>query len=301
MLRRSQSGLVRASVRLASTKAKVPLVSSSHNSENGVLTFNFENEKKLNAWTLPLMSQMKDELARANTRSDVTGVVLTGSGKYYSAGVDLSSLLKPMAPSKLLVDLRANNQQLFDMFINFSKPIGVAVNGPAIGAAVTTATLTDVLVASDRASFSLPFAKVGVPAEGCSSVTFAEWMGEATAERMLGTEGWIPTAAEAKAVGFPITEIVEGDNDAVVARAVELVAAQTGRRFDAAEAVRLRKINAEESARLANAVVSEKFLDAMRSFNEKRSPKVAFFFSAAKATLPLWQPAPIQPNYHAEA
>ena len=61
--------------------------------------------------------------------------------------------------------------------------------------------------------------------------------------------------------------------------------------------VRLRRINADESARLANAVVSPKFLGAMEAFNAKRNPNVSYFFSFAKRTLPLWQPAPIEPAY----
>jgi len=243
------------------------------------------------------------ELYAAEASSDVAGVVITGSGDYYSAGVDLSALLQPMAPSKLVLQLRDRNQTLFDRFINFKKPIACAVNGPAIGAAVTTQTLMDAIIASERASFSLPFAKVGVPAEGCSSVTFAEWMGEESAARMLGVENWIPTSAEALAAGFPITEIVPGDSSAVVVRAVEVVEQRiqsgAGRRFDAAEQARLRRINAVESAELANAVVSPTFLEAMRKFNEKRNPKAAFFFTAAKATLPLWQPRQVEPALHA--
>ena len=240
-------------------------------------------------------------LSAADTRDDVRGVVLTGGGAYYSAGVDLSGLLQPMMPSKLQTQLRDKNQFLFDMFINFSKPIGAAVNGPAIGAAVTTATLTDVLVAGERATFSVPFAKVGLPAEGCSSVTFAEWMGEANAERMLGVEGWVPTAEEARAAGFPIQDIVAGDNAAVVARAHELVEAQIatgGRSVDAAEVARRLKVNADESAKLANAVMSPRFLLAMRDFNQ-RKPSIARFFSVANATLPLWKPADITPVYAA--
>ncbi len=301
---RATLGVLRAlatpTARWASTEARAPLVGTSLNA-NGVLTITFQQERKLNAWTKPLMEQFIGELDAAGTRSDVSGVVITGKGDYYSAGVDLSALLQPMAPSKLVLQLREKNQSLFDKFIDFEKPIAAAVNGPAIGAAVTTATLTDAIVASDRATFSLPFAKVGVPAEGCSSVTFAEWMGDESAQRMLGAENWVPAAAEAEAAGFPIAEVVPGEPAAAVARAVELVetlvAKGGGRRYDDAERSRLRKINADESARLANAVVSPPFLEAMRAFNAKRNPKVAFFFTAAKATLPLWRPTEVEPVY----
>ena len=68
----------------------------------------------------------------------VEGVVVTGKGNYYSAGVDLSSMIQPMAPSALVKQLRDQNQMVFETFINFPKPIVAAVNGPAIGATVTT-------------------------------------------------------------------------------------------------------------------------------------------------------------------
>ena len=88
--------------------------------------------------------------------------------------------------------------RLFDAIIEFPKPIVAAVNGPAIGASVTTATLMDDIVATEEATFSLPFAKLGVPPEGCSSVTFKELLGERNAERMLGLENWAPTAREVR-------------------------------------------------------------------------------------------------------
>ena len=108
-------------------------------------------------------------------------------------------------------------------------------------------------------------------------------MGEANAERMLGVEGWVPTAEEARAAGFPIQDIVAGDNAAVVARAHELVEAQIatgGRSVDAAEVARRLKVNADESAMLvSNAVMSPRFLLAMRDFNQ-RKPSIARFFAS---------------------
>jgi peroxisomal 3,2-trans-enoyl-CoA isomerase len=221
---------------------------------NGIMTITFANQKKLNAWTQPMMEGFFDCLQEAGRRSDVAGVVVTGEGKYYSAGVDLSNVMKPMLPSNLVIYLRDSNQKVFQTVIDFPKPIVAAVNGPALGAAVTTATLmgappassrcpasaaqppppslrrpaspldaADSIVASEVATFSLPFAKLGVPPEGCSSALFVEHMGEATAQRILGPEAWIPTAAQAMDVGFPtVDEVVPGGNAECVARAVEV-------------------------------------------------------------------------------
>lgn len=240
-------------------------------------------------------------LDEAAASEAVKGVVLTGKGRYYSAGVDLSSILQVTRPSSLVQKIRDSNQRLFETFINFPKPIIVAINGPAVGAAVTSATLTDAIVALEGATFSLPFAKLGVPPEGCSSVRFAEMMGERNAQRMLSAEAWVPTATEAFQAGL-IAEVIPGvDTDKLLERAATLceerIASGVSRRFDATEAERLRKINATESAEIANAFVSKKFLGAMYDFNTKRKKKqLAWFFLVAKKLLPLWQPNSISPK-----
>lgn len=205
--------------RWISTKApQAPILITSFCDRSGVLTLRFNQEKKLNAWTMPLMREMFEELSRAKVSQEVKGVVITGSGKYYSAGVDLSSMIQPMAPRALIRQIRDQNQTVFETFINFPKPIIAAVNGPAIGAAVTTATLSDAIIAAESATFNLPFAKLGVPPEGCSSVTFKEMMGEKNAQRILSSENWIPTAREALEIGL-ISEVVPGDAEALLERA----------------------------------------------------------------------------------
>ena len=288
-------------VRALATAAKEPKVPpiEKESLDDGVLIIRFNNEKKLNAWTMPLLKSLFETLSEAAASDDVKGVVITGNGKYYSAGVDLSSMIQPMAPSKLVRQIRNQNEKCFGTFLNFPKPIVAAVNGPAIGAAVTSTVLMDAIVASESASFSLPFAKLGVPPEGCSSVTWPERLGDEKAQRMLGPENWIPTGAEAKAAGL-VDELVKGDD--VVEKAVavvrERIAAGGGRRFDAAESARLNKVNAEESATLANAFVSNDFLSAMYDFNVKRGKsQLKTIFWMAKTTLPLWQPAKIGPSY----
>jgi len=303
MLARPLARGLRPAARLlsSSSSSKAPLIEKTLN--DGVLTLRFSNEKKLNAWTMPLLKQAFAAMQEASTSAEVEGVVITGTGKYYSAGVDLSSMIQPMAPSKLVRQIRDQNQQCFGIWLDFPKPVVAAVNGPAIGAAVTSTILMDAVIASESATFSLPFAKLGVPPEGCSSVTFPERMGAQQAERMLGPENWIPTASEALQAGL-IDEVVAGDASALEERAVavvrERIAQGGGRRFDQAEYQRLSRVNAEESAQLANAFVDAKFLGAMYDFNVKRKKsQLATFFWLAKTSLPLWRPASIQPAYAA--
>ena len=58
--------------------------------------------------------------------------------------VDLSATIKPMHPRKLSDTIFESNQALFESFLGFPKPLLVACNGPAVGASVTSATLSDV-------------------------------------------------------------------------------------------------------------------------------------------------------------
>ena len=66
-----------------------------------------------------------------------------------------------MHPQKLHDFMLKSNAALFEAFIDFPKPLMVAANGPAIGACVTSATLCDAIIASEKATFSTPFAKLG--------------------------------------------------------------------------------------------------------------------------------------------
>ena len=70
-----------------------------------------------------------------------------------------------MSPRKLVTKIRDDNQMIFEQFLDFPKPMVAAINGPAIGVCVTTATLMDDIIASPSASFMTPFASLGLVPE----------------------------------------------------------------------------------------------------------------------------------------
>ena len=187
--------------------------------KNGVTTLTMNQPKKLNGWTGPMMYALKDALLAAAKDDNTKVAILTGADPYYCAGVNLSDTIKPMHPATLHKMIVESNAAIFNAFIDFPKPLIIAANGPAIGACFTSATLCDCIIASDKATFSTPFARLGVTPEGCSSVHFERIMGKKNAERMLGPEGWTPTAAEAKDAGF-VKEVVA--HDKLLARTQEV-------------------------------------------------------------------------------
>ncbi len=259
--------------------------------KNRVTTLTMNDARRLNGWTDVMMSALQTAMKMAADDVDTAVVVLTGTGRYYSAGVNLGGTLKLAHPRVLRDAIIEHNRALFDLFIDFPKPIVIAANGPAIGATVTSATLCDAVIAAESATFLTPFYRLGVPPEGCSSVHFARLMGDATAHRMLGPEGWKPGAAEALAAGL-ITHVVADSALLEEAQCLAESWVKTGKtRGYRAGATRdeLKAINARESVEVANAFLSPRFLSGQfRFLRAKRKAGPALMFLALRVSHPLW-------------
>jgi peroxisomal 3,2-trans-enoyl-CoA isomerase len=259
--------------------------------KNYVRTLKMNVPKKLNAWTKPMLEEIREEFRNAERDSDCKVLILTGEDPYYCAGVELSAVFKLMPPKKLSKLLISNNQGLFDTFLNFPKPIIVAVNGPAFGASATSATLCNAIIASEKASFLTPFARLGVSPEGCSSFHFPRLIGPEASRKML-QEDWKVSAEDAGRVGL-VTKVVKHEDLMPAAQEMAEKWIQTGslerhamgfKDFDA-----LREVNKRESVALAEAFFSEKFLNQQAAFltsKGKTSPALVFKFFAL--TRPIW-------------
>ncbi len=258
---------------------------------DGVTTLTMNRPERLNGWTMEMMEALKENLRIAALDAETSVLVLTGSDPYYCAGVNLSAILRLDHPRKLHALIVAHNQALFDAFLDFPKPLLVAVNGPAIGASVTSATLCDGIIASENATFSTPFAALGVVPEGCSSVQFERLMGHENARRMLGNEGWKPTAREALEAGLiqwlsPHGRLRE-EAQRIASQWVHSAAERSFR--GGSERDELKAVNARESMELADAFLSAPFIKAQFVFlwrKKKFGPAATFL--AMLVTRPLW-------------
>ena len=247
----------------------------------GVTTLKMNMPARLNGWTLPMMDALKAGLGEASDDADTRAVILTGADPYYCAGVNLSSTIQPGHPKKLHAMIIEHNEGLFNAFIDFPKPILVAFNGPGIGACVTSATLCDGIIASERATFSTPFAALGVPPEGCSSLLFERLMGEEAARRMLGGEGWKPDAAQALEAGL-VQWVVPHETlmDEAQQIAEGWIGDERARTYRGGVSQdELREVNAQESVAVANAFLGRPFLMGQSRFlwrKKKRAPALTF-------------------------
>lgn len=259
--------------------------------KDGVLIITMNRPNKLNGWTVEMMDALGEVFSKVNTTDSVKAVILTGSGKYYSAGVNLGGSLKVMHPKKLRGLIVENNLTLFDLFLDCNKPLLIAVNGPAIGASVTSATLANSIIASENATFSTPFAALNITPEGCSSLHFPRLMGEKNAQRMLGNEGWKPTAREALDAGL-VQKVVPHDQLMVEAERIaqDWVANEEQRKFLAGSQLEeLKAVNVRESEQLADSFLGAGFIKEQSRFlwsKKKYTPSAVFF--SLWVLRPLW-------------
>ncbi len=167
--------------------------------EDGVVTLTLNLPAKLNPIAKDLQVELRDALARVTGDTAVRAVVLTGAGKAFCVGADLSAMREPEAGKTLGDETAAWMQSLSNPIISALRtlpvPVVCAVNGPAAGAGVGIALAADVTLAGRSAFFYLPFLpRLGiVPDLGCTwiiprLVGRARAMGMALLDERLSAE-----------------------------------------------------------------------------------------------------------------
>jgi enoyl-CoA hydratase/carnithine racemase len=156
---------------------------------DNILTITLNRPEKLNAFTGQMMTEMIDAFDRADADDDVRAIIVTGAGRGFCAGADLSAgarTFDPNAPREDRPQRRAARRP--DGSIDWShesvrdggglltlrifeclKPVIAAVNGPAVGVGLTMQLPMDVRLASEDARFGFVFARRGLVPEACSS------------------------------------------------------------------------------------------------------------------------------------
>ncbi|KAK9882836.1 hypothetical protein WA026_023451 [Henosepilachna vigintioctopunctata] len=164
--------------------------------QQGVRKLVFNRPLKKNAISLELYDQITKVLMEDAKNDKVVLTIITSKGEYFSSGNDFRSSLENYDQNG-----SEKVKNMIDAFIKYPKLIIAVVNGPAIGIAATFITLCDIVYCSDRATFEIPFIRLGLCLEGCSSLMFPLILGKSKALEMLFLNH-ILTAREAHNLGF---------------------------------------------------------------------------------------------------
>jgi enoyl-CoA hydratase/carnithine racemase len=147
---------------------------------NRVATITLNRPDKLNAWTATMEKEVRSSLEEAERDDKVGVIVLTGAGRGFCAGADMS-LLSSVATQGLpsgddavsrlggaslqRAGIPPDFQKKYSYLLGIEKPILAAINGPAVGLGLVIALYCDLRLASDAARFSTTFAQRGLIAE----------------------------------------------------------------------------------------------------------------------------------------
>ena len=130
----------------------------------GVLSVTLNRPEKLNAFNPDMHKLLRAAFERAATEEAVRAVLLTGAGRAFCSGQDLSErdVSPGAAPIDLAVSLGSNYNPLVRRMRELTKPIVCAVNGVAAGAGANLALACDIVLAARSASFMQSFSKIGL-------------------------------------------------------------------------------------------------------------------------------------------
>jgi enoyl-CoA hydratase/carnithine racemase len=160
---------------------------------------------KLNAFTAVGYQVLRAGLESAAADPGVSACVLTGSGRAFSAGVDLSEMSRPGGST----DLGTHFDPLLACLAGFPKPLIAAVNGLAVGFGATLLLHCDLVVVDEAAQIRMPFIALGTCAEAASSWLLPQRVGRQQASWMVLSGAGL-TADQAVANGFAFARAEAG-------------------------------------------------------------------------------------------
>jgi 2-(1,2-epoxy-1,2-dihydrophenyl)acetyl-CoA isomerase len=163
-----------------------------------VITMN--RPDKLNAFDRSMALLLQAKLDEAASLKEVRCVVLTGTGKGFSAGQDLAEITEPQGPSMSQI-LSEHYNPIVRRIRNMPKPVIAAVNGVAAGAGANIALCCDIVVATSSASFIQAFSRIGLIPDSGGTWFLPRLIGwqKALALAMLGEK---VSALEAERLGM---------------------------------------------------------------------------------------------------
>jgi enoyl-CoA hydratase/carnithine racemase len=185
---------------------------------DSILTLTLNRPEQMNSFTIDMANELVDAFGRASEDDAVRAVVVTGAGKAFCAGMDLSKpgnvfgLDESQKPSLADVNDRLNDPAIFEgvrdtggrvvlAIFACKKPVIGAINGAAVGIGATMTLAMDVRLASEKARIGFVFGKIGIVPEACSTWFLPRIVGLSQALEWTYAAD-ILTAEEAKAGGL---------------------------------------------------------------------------------------------------
>ena len=178
----------------------------------------FNRPAKMNAITRDMYAGLTSALNEAAGDFDIRAVVITSEGDHFTAGNDIKDFMAN-PPTEESSDVA----RFLASLLEFPKPLIAAVTGNAVGVGTTMLLHCDIVIASPKANFSMPFTSLGLVPEAGATKLFPELVGYQRAARIFMT-GDPFTADEAKEMG--LVETITADPEKVAMEIAERIGLQ---------------------------------------------------------------------------
>ena len=245
--------------------------------KNNVLVVTLNRPEKLNCFNREMALQLRSVLDEAENNNNIRAIIITGMGKAFCAGQDLSEAIDPNGPGiKKIVGEHYN--PIILKIRSIEKPIIAVINGVAAGAGANIALACDIIYASKSASFIQAFSKIGLIPDSGGTYTLPRLVGFNLASALM-ISGDKLSADDAKNFGI-VYKVFDEENlmELSIASAIKIAAMPT-------KAIGLTKrlLNKTYSNSLEQQLLLEKNLqieaantsdykEGVNAFLEKRSP-----------------------------
>ncbi len=248
---------------------------------DGVMTITLSRPDRLNAFTTAMHADLREALTTAETDDSVRCVVLTGEGRAFSAGQDLTEerVVGPDGKPDFGARLERDYNPLVERIYAFPKVTIAALNGPTVGASANIALACDILVAARSAYLQEAFAKIALVPDAGGTWSLPRIVGAKRALALVLTADQIP-ATELQQMGLVykvFDDAVFADEVAKLAQRFAHGPAMTYRLIK--EAMRVSEGNdlatqlALEATLQRRAGTSEDAREGVTAFREKRAPR----------------------------
>jgi len=246
---------------------------------DGVRVLTLNRPDALNAFNTHLYDRCAAAFHEASARDDIACVVLTGTGRAFSAGQDLGEMagIDPGAAGGA-DDPGPGFPRFIDTVAAFEKPLLAAVNGLGVGIGLTVLLHCDVVLMAAGARLRAPFVPLGVVPEAAGSLLMPLVMGGQPAAVALYTGDWI-SADDAVACGLALRVV---EPDALLRETLDLAdriarmpvssLVETKRLVIAGRIDAIRAARTREDTVFARIVGAPANVEALTAFLEKREP-----------------------------
>lgn len=242
-----------------------------------IATVTLNRPEKLNAMNPELLDTIADVLARLAEDAVVRCVVITGAGRGFCAGGDVSAMVDRVPPADPVGRLR-RQEEASRLLHEMPKPTIAMINGPAAGAGLSLALACDIRIAAESARFTTAFARVGFSGDFGGTWMLQRLVGPAKARELYFTADIID-AREAERIGL-VNRTVPDDRlreetyalAAKLANGPPIALARMKQNLNLALVCDFPTLLQAEAEGMIMTGLTEDHREAARAFLEKRQP-----------------------------